>query len=516
MNSRSAIVLVTLYVTLLVSSLGILFAAFDAIHIQKLVVISVACLGIIILHLDQKNAPADRKIVEPPKDYSRVSIGSALSEISVNHNVISLIFLSYLIIQSAIVNGISTTFLFSIQPYVSLLVFCIFFMKLMKIKIEFGGLSKFFWLILFIQVLASLTKIYIWGVNEKFLLGTIAITGGQIGLILPLLVMLLLTHLNRSKGIWLFGLVYAGCFCFGVAAEKRSAVILMPILATYCFFFVSWPRISGIYDKIISVMLFIALVSVSFVVGCKAVPSLNPEESRWGSFSLGYVAGYTIAYTIRKPEASSVLQVEVLDKRAKRFNDYFQSKISNLTLVQKIKKLESDFGLGLIAPKVPTEQVGGNNSKVSRAIGWMLLAEYLFSQQPVKMLFGFGLGAASSSSWINSSPDPWFDLSGFRDSPSLAKIILIEGGIVGFLFLTTTILLLPFQIMRNYAPSLRTDQSIFKNENVAMIVTLMGYWGVLVFDVFYYSTISLYVYPLPLIHAYFITLIKSANTPQKS
>lgn len=150
--------------------------------------------------------------------------------------------------------------------------------------------SNLFLWVIGAQVLFVVIKLFLFGFGES-LVGSISFIGGAPGNILPVLGFFLLWTKRRgdlSKADWIF---IASLLLIGLAGNKRSIWFVLPVIIAATLVYVQ----KSIH--LFSLVKYIPVALVLFVFGVKSNPSLNPEGTRWGSFSLEYVYSYARDYT---------------------------------------------------------------------------------------------------------------------------------------------------------------------------------------------------------------------------
>jgi len=250
-------------------------------------------------------------------------------------------------------------------------------------------LRKIVYLIVFFQFVFVLIKFAVHGIDEKFLIGTMSNTAGQLGFLLPAVMIPLLIFMRRSDNIFITYALVAVMFLFGIINEKRVVVFLLPLITLASIAM----NLEGsiLKSKYFYGNLFIGgLISLaSLIIGVQAVPSLNPEEVLGGPVSLSHVFNYAIEYSTM------------------------------------------DFG-GTLQGSYE-EAVNNMNIQVGRVTLWCSIWNWLSSVDTRTLLFGTGFGTATSSIWLTEDSDLIFDIIGTRGAISAGGLALIETGLVGFL-----------------------------------------------------------------------------------
>lgn len=140
-----------------------------------------------------------------------------------------------------------------------------------------------------VQFIFALFKFFVWGFGES-LVGSISFNGGGASNILPIMAFFLIWV--KKDGIltykdWLYLLMV---FSVSIIGDKRSIIFIFPlfVLLTY----ILSKKIKPVYFLKISTICFIC---VFFAV--KINPSLNPENSRFGSFDPVFFSNYLLEYS---------------------------------------------------------------------------------------------------------------------------------------------------------------------------------------------------------------------------
>jgi hypothetical protein len=151
--------------------------------------------------------------------------------------------------------------------------------------------AKLFTWLLSLQILLVFLKLFMFGFGES-LVGSISFLGGGPSNVIPILGFLLIwlkSNGKLSRNDWVFVLVLF--LSMAIIGNKRSIWFVLPVLIGALFAFVS-KRI-----RITTFLAYIPLLIILFVIGVKTNPTLNPDGSRWGRFSLEYVFNYALNYT---------------------------------------------------------------------------------------------------------------------------------------------------------------------------------------------------------------------------
>ena len=150
--------------------------------------------------------------------------------------------------------------------------------------------TRFFWYVLIIQILLSILKIILFGFGES-IVGSISFSGGGLATTLPIVGLLFIWikskgQLNRNEWLFLFGM-----FFIAIASNKRAPVFVIPIVLALLYFYVAKSK------TLLTILKYVPIFLLLAYLGIRSNPTLNPENSRWGSFNVGYAYNYAKDYT---------------------------------------------------------------------------------------------------------------------------------------------------------------------------------------------------------------------------
>lgn len=207
--------------------------------------------------------------------------------------VFSFLIFTFSFFISILMNGDSITITFS-QYSRYLIIFCLFFLfkkEILHPRYDSNILTRLIYDLLFVQIVVSLAKYIIIGVNES-LVGTISFTGGAEGTILPILAFIFLWYYRKGS----FGrkdyLFILGFFFLGYLAGKRAIWFVLPIVMGLFIYYI--PKRS-FFSK--TLFIYIALITLVFYFGIRLTPSLNQENKVWGSFNIDFAIKYAEFYS---------------------------------------------------------------------------------------------------------------------------------------------------------------------------------------------------------------------------
>jgi hypothetical protein len=201
-------------------------------------------------------------------------------------------------ILSALLNGLSAFALvyFFVYVFLAYLYFLTIINETSNTRVD--KVVKFVVLLILFQIPAVFAKYLLLGQSEHGAIGTISVVGGSISTVFPLLIIAFLIALYFYRRQKIFLILILCYILFGLIGAKRAIVFLIPLelLLAYLLFLKQSHRIfKAATIKYFVVVAILALTG--FYVMVKTSPSLNPENSNWGSFDLAFLINYTIEYT---------------------------------------------------------------------------------------------------------------------------------------------------------------------------------------------------------------------------
>ena len=316
-------------------------------------------------------------------------------------------------------------------------------------------LDRFIISFVFIQFLAVLFKFLYFGkINEGFMIGTLHHYAGQLGFLIPAVLIPLVIYRFSQRSIFLVITLITMCFLFGVINEKRSILYLGPIIIILSLRAMSFFKLSlqSLYKLVLIPLLFLIALLLS-----NQYESFSSKISDFDhSSDVEYFFAYSMDYLTMKP--NSALQ-------------------GDAELAYSDKAIQ--FG---------------------RVALFLELAD-AFSTLPIQeKLFGLGMGSFSDSDNL-AQDDMLFSKFGFRGAISGLWLWILEGGLFVLLF-GVFLFLYPLRILvkcRRYAIRL-ADFNSFKLVNILLIIQF-----IFVFDFLLYSTLSTYM--MPIVFFYFLQLM---------
>jgi hypothetical protein len=167
--------------------------------------------------------------------------------------------------------------------------------------------AAIFELLFVLQILVSIGKLAIVGPTEKTI-GTISLHGGELSVIYPAIILALTFPLmgaakSRQTKILAISIII-GAFIMVTAGDKRAFIfVFFGILSVYAVMAAVKidVKVGRKLRSYVSTVLILGLMGVVFSIFIvKFSPSLNPEQSRWGSFSLNWVKNYSTDYLFKE------------------------------------------------------------------------------------------------------------------------------------------------------------------------------------------------------------------------
>jgi hypothetical protein len=369
-------------------------------------------------------------------------------------NVYGLISISGLLTVGIISGIINNTSHIGILLFVrGILVYYLFFLGVLNLEISTGSVRQIISLmvVLFIiQIPASWIKYFVTGMDESWI-GTVSKSGGELGLLVALFAgaFLISSFLYRKKLsylIWIFLF-----FLFGIINEKRATVFIFPVLLLFIFIhYNALSKKNGLPGRLHSILrlfsvrrviLLTSAISIIIYMGGRLLPDFNPEKKIWGSFDIQNMYDYAVGYS---------------------FRDYYS------------------YGEGFKENEYDVDYVNNTGAQKGRFRLIYEASKWFFEQKWYVILLGMGAGSFSTS-YITGNPlDILFEKTGIRGGTPFMIYILLETGIIGFMFMTRFFFRIYKSIWKKYRLSNNLEDKIF-------ILGLLGVWLIFVFDSYVYS-----------------------------
>ena len=171
-------------------------------------------------------------------------------------------------------------------------------------------ITKFLVALFLIQFPVIVYKFFALGQSEKGLIGTLSTTAGSVSTTVPLLVTAILFsyYLYTQQRSYL-GLILAAII-FGIVGKKRAIIVYVPLtmIFTFIIYYIKSKKRLFTINNIKLIVIFVAGGTL-FVVGIiKTNPTLNKEQSTWGSVDIEYTINYAQSYVSSKEEGHSEMR----------------------------------------------------------------------------------------------------------------------------------------------------------------------------------------------------------------
>lgn len=309
-----------------------------------------------------------------------------------------------------------------------------------------------------IQISFSIYKLLTHGIDEKYLIGTMSNSAGQLGFLFPALGIPLIIFLMKNKSQIIMWLLLVGMFGFGIINEKRSAVFLLPLICLLSLKANEDTKTRSRRLKYFTKYAFITifLCAITFL-GLSSIPSLNPESKYGSSIDITHAFKYATEYLTM---------------------DYGDS------LQGKYEEAKTDKGIQV-----------GRWTLFSSIIQWLLVSDL-----SVK-LFGVSIGNATASLWRENHNDALFTTIGTRGAISGFGLTLIETGIIGALIM----IFFFYNLRKNIYSLARISNDLIYSRWLKTFNILIY---VFIYDYFFYSTTLLRTLPMPVL---FFSAIATLN-----
>ena len=389
--------------------------------------------------------------------------------------------------------------------------------------------AAIFEILLVIQVVVSIGKLAIVGPTER-LIGTLSQQSGELSVVFPSIILALAFPLfggTRSRTTKLVALgVIIGAFIMVVAGDKRAFMfVYFAMLSVYALLSaIKGDAKFGIkLRNYATTLIILGLVGILFSVFIvKFSPSLNPEQSRWGSLSFSWVRDYTTDYVFKESThlywVNSVVGTVVPTETP----EFVKTPDPTATVVDLPTVVPTATVVDL-PTVVPTETTVDSSTIVPTAtpVPPRVIEEDAPDSVPLgrmaafkshlksmtndgHLLFGYGPGSAVDSSLHHSKQDirrrfdfAW-SLIGFN-------WILLQVGIIGAVGYVSAFAVVAWRGFQSMRKSPGDDN------HLGMLVTL--FMAVIMFDMFFYGITTIgsgIIFP---VMAYFISnALKGRNS----
>lgn len=188
-----------------------------------------------------------------------------------------------------------------------------------------------------LSFLGTVMKLFIFGIDESYLVGFMTMSAGEIGVLFPAFMMIFFSKSNIRLKKYYILLIYL--FLFGVVNEKRSVIFILPAL----YFILH----SISYKKLLLYTLFLYPVAIS------VIPSLNRDEKIFGSVDFVYPLEYSLNYLTSgySSELQGSFEEALYDKNVQFGRVALASAIVSEITDEDLSKIMLGFGLGMFTNK---------------------------------------------------------------------------------------------------------------------------------------------------------------------
>jgi len=159
---------------------------------------------------------------------------------------------------------------------------------------------KYLRFVFVIQLFAATIKLWLIGISEHGGIGTMSLTSGSLSTIFPLLAfsIILPFYLYKKCSLKVFVILALSYLAFGIIGNKRALAIIYPGLTIVLYLIYRYKSKKTFSFSGLRIFLLIITASIFFFyVMLKTLPTLNPENTVWGSFNPEYFLRYTKQYT---------------------------------------------------------------------------------------------------------------------------------------------------------------------------------------------------------------------------
>lgn len=217
------------------------------------------------------------------------------------------------------------------------------FFRLSRYPKYFNLYSKLFMDIIIAQIILSVVKLLLFGFGES-IVGSMSFTGGGLATTLPVLGLIYIwvrANGQVAKNDWI---LVIGLVVVAIASNKRAPIFILPIIVLLLNTYVYKTR------TFVSLIKYIPLFLLLLYIGVRSNPSLNPEESRWGSFNIEYAIQYSNDYMFGSERRLEIDEDKIYG-RGGAFLAFFSSDLYNIPIktllfgdgIEEILKSYEDF-----------------------------------------------------------------------------------------------------------------------------------------------------------------------------
>jgi hypothetical protein len=157
---------------------------------------------------------------------------------------------------------------------------------------------RFIKILIFIQIPAIMLKFILVGQSEGDGIGTLSENGGSISTIFPLFMITFLFCLYLFKEKKIYILYLLSFVFFAIVGDKRAILFYVPFMILFSYLLFVRLNRTTVMNRITAKLLVAGVFScIIFFLVVKTNRTLNPENSRWGSFDIEYLTKYVKTYT---------------------------------------------------------------------------------------------------------------------------------------------------------------------------------------------------------------------------
>lgn len=251
--------------------------------------------------------------------------------------------------------------------------------------------------ITFLQIIVIFIKYFSHGIDEKYLIGTMSQTAGQLGFLYPAIAIPVLSYfLYQNKPRVLYALIFF-LYIFSVVNEKRVAIYILPVVTLLSFLASASNKLKK------SDITFLVVSTISLIY-----------------LSINLIPSYHEA-SIPLPLAEPTTHITNL------WNRFFAKTFSIIKYTKDYVTM--DYGDYLQGSYISA--ISDVNIQVGRFTFTASVIDWIFSGDLARILFGNGFGSITNSSWLHKETDLIFPLIGTRGALSTLTATLLETGILG-------------------------------------------------------------------------------------
>ena len=357
--------------------------------------------------------------------------------------------------------------------------------------------AAIFELLFVLQILVSIGKLAIVGPTEKTV-GTISLHAGELSVIYPAVILALTFPLMGATKSWKTRLlavsIIIGAFIMVIAGDKRAFLFvffgMLSVYAVVALIKIDIKIVSNLrsYFSTILILGLLGIVFSIFIV--KFSPSLNPEQSRWGSFSFSWVKNYSTDYVFKESTepywTNSVVGTVIPAPTQTIVGTVIPAPTQTIvgtvipaptqTIVDTRTPSESDPTVTPVPPPLVIEEEAPDSVTLGRLSTFK--AHLIMMSDDRHLLTGYGPGVAIDSSLHHSKQDVRrrFD---FAWTVTGFNWLLLQIGLIGALGFVAAFAVIGWRGFQS------TWSNIAGNKHLGVLVMLVI--SVVMFDLFFYG-----------------------------